>query len=201
MDAEADEVDVTKDVDTENPDDQRPVVWEQWGGLVMRGFPKTLVLNRLNPKKTKLRAPGPGPIRKLDWTPVAKKHIKGKKIVLHTDGARTYKLRINGVIHDQAIHKKKRVIENGVAKWIKPKYSKIVCHEVDNRQKLYVKTGTQIIDRFWGHLRAHLGRMKRQTGSQTLQSRIRSAQFTYWYKGEDLWLRTGDMLKYMRAYH
>ena len=72
---------------------------------------------------------------------------------------------------------------NGVAKWVNPKYSKIIVHEIENKQKLYVKSGTQIINRFWSHLRTHLGRMKRTTGSKTLEARIRSARFTYWYKG------------------
>ena len=199
MDAEADEVDVTNDVDPDPEDSSKPVSWEQWGGLVMRGFPRTLILKRLCPCKTKLRAPGPGPIRKRDWKPFAKKYIEGKKIVLHSDGARSYKLKLRNVLHDQAIHKKKKVVVNGVAKWVNPKYSKIIIHEIENKQKLYVKSGTQIIDRFWSHLRTHLGRMKRTTGSKTLEARIRSAQFTYWYKREDLWMRTGDMLQDSRA--
>ena len=64
--------------------------------------------------------------------------------------------------------------------------------------KLYVKTGTQVMDRFWRHLREHLGSMKKKPGSARLRRRIRSAQFTYWYKGQDLWLKTGDMLEEMR---
>ena len=62
--------------------------WEQWGGLVERGRPASLRIFRLNPKNTKKRAPGPGPIRKRDWKPIAKKHLEGKNVILHTDGAR-----------------------------------------------------------------------------------------------------------------
>ncbi|CAE7460825.1 unnamed protein product [Symbiodinium natans] len=42
--------------------------WEQWGGLVQRGCPKSLVLFKLRPAITVPRAPGPGAIRKVDWT-------------------------------------------------------------------------------------------------------------------------------------
>ena len=71
-------------------------------------------------------------------------------------------------------------------------------HITPEKTKVHVKTGTQIIDRFWQHLRRHLGTMKRKTGSTTLESRISSAQFTYWYKDQDLWLKTGDMLEALR---
>ncbi len=32
------------------------VTWDQWGGIIERGNPKSLVLQRLNPQKTKPRA-------------------------------------------------------------------------------------------------------------------------------------------------
>jgi hypothetical protein len=199
MDGEADEVDLAKNLDPDDPYSSEPVVWEQWGGLVMRGFPETLILKRLQPKKTKRRAPGPGPIRKRDWRPIAKKHVENRMIVLHTDGARSYKLKLQGVIHDQAIHKTKKVFVRGKAKIIKPKYSEIKCHSLADGSKLYVKTGTQIIDRFWQRVRAHLKHRAKKVGSSILHARIRSAQFDYWYKGRDMWLQTGEMLEYLRT--
>ena len=72
-----------------HPPQQAPKLsWEQWGGIVERGYPDTLVLKRLQPKKTKMSAPGPGAIRKRDWAPIANKHLKGRRVFLHTDGAR-----------------------------------------------------------------------------------------------------------------
>jgi hypothetical protein len=64
-DVEADEVDVGKEVEM----DQKRARWEQFGGLVERGGPDTLVLFRLSPKTTASRSPGPGPITKRDWKP------------------------------------------------------------------------------------------------------------------------------------
>ena len=79
-----------------------------------RGRPQSLVLFKTNSKLTKPRAPGPGPIKKKDWKPMAKKYLKGRCILLHTDGARSYKLGIDrkdhldGVVHDFVVHKPKK---------------------------------------------------------------------------------------------
>ena len=66
-DVEADEVDVGKEMDLHH----KKAKWEQWGGIVERGQPNSLVLFRLPPKTAAVRSPGPGPITKRDWKPVA----------------------------------------------------------------------------------------------------------------------------------
>lgn len=108
-DVEADEVDLGKDL-TAVPGKAR---WNQWAGIVERGRPESLMLFKTHPRITKIRAPGPGPIKKKEWRPVAEKHLKGRRILLHTDGARSYKIgrnrkdKIEGVIHDYVVHKLK----------------------------------------------------------------------------------------------
>ena len=52
------------------------VEWEQRCGIVQRGRPNTLVLHRLRPMPAKLRAPGPGAVRKVEWAPLAKNGCK-----------------------------------------------------------------------------------------------------------------------------
>ncbi|CAK0832225.1 unnamed protein product [Prorocentrum cordatum] len=173
-DIEADEVDLGKEDDWRKTDKQKPVQWEQWGGIVERG---------------------PGPIRKRDWKPTTRKHLENTNVVLHTDGARAYKMRIPGVIHDNVAHCKKKVVFKGKTVWVKPKYSEINKHILPDGQHLFVKTGTQIIDRFWSHLRAHLGKRAHKVNNGSMCRRIRSAQWTYWEEGQDLWVRTGEMLK------
>ena len=111
-DVEVDEVDVGKFVDP-SIQDAKNTTWEQWGGMVERGNPSSLRLFRLNPKKTKQSAPGPGPIRKCDWVPVAKKYLKNMNVVLHSDGARAYTMKFPGIIHCNVVHKKKRKIVKG----------------------------------------------------------------------------------------
>ena len=90
-DVEADEVDLGKGEDQNASSAVKKVQWEQWGGLVERGRPDSLMLFRLKPALTHKRAPGPGAIRKRDWAPIARKHLHNKQVILHTDGARAYK--------------------------------------------------------------------------------------------------------------
>ena len=112
-DLDADEVDLRKKTEPLASPSVKSTSWEQWGGIVERGAPETLVLTRLKPCRTKARAPGPGPMRKRDWAPTASKYLKGCNVVLHTDGARAYKLKLDGVIHDNVCHSKKRIGHGG----------------------------------------------------------------------------------------
>ncbi|CAK0894549.1 unnamed protein product [Prorocentrum cordatum] len=192
-DVEADEVDIAKgeDPNTDAATD-KPVIWEQWGGMVQRGDQKSLVLFKLDPAKTKRRAPGPGPIRKRDWKPLAYKWVHQRNIILHTDGARSYKLKLEGVKHDWVVHAKKRVMVKGKWVWIKPKFTKITHHDVPDDSK--PNKTKRIIDRIWGELRKHLGN-KKTANTKALTNKIRSYQWLYWHRGEDLWLATGKMLE------
>lgn len=194
-DVRADEVDVGKEVEM----DQKRARWEQWGGLLERGRPDTLVLFRLSPKTTASRSPGPGPITKRDWKPVAKKFLEGRDVILHTDGAKAYTMKIKGVFHDNVVHKKKKMTVNGKQVWVNPKYTKVWTHQLPNGKALKVKAGTQIIDRFWGNLRAYLKYAPRKVGSITLARKVRAAQWTYWHRIQNMWSATGHMLKELRA--
>lgn len=195
-DVEADEVDLGKK-DT-GSGAKAPVKWEQWGGLVERGDPKTLVLTRLNPKLTKLRAPGPGPITKTDWAPIARKYLKNKKVVLHTDGAKSYRLKatpVAGVVHDWVVHQKKKVTIRGKAVWVQPRYVKLFQHTCPDGTMIRAQGGTQIIDRAWQFIRKHLGNRSLRVDNANMTDRVRSAQWVYWHRGADLWLSTGQMLQ------
>ena len=65
-DVEADEAcfdkkDITNDVQFQHLMKKKDttMMWEQWAGVAQRGFPKSLVLHRVDPKLTVKRAPGP----------------------------------------------------------------------------------------------------------------------------------------------
>ena len=90
---------------------------------------------------------------------------------------------------------RKKIVIKGQTVWVIPKYSEIKKHILPDGQNLFVKTGTQIIDRFWSHLRTHLGRRAHKVNNRSMWRRVRSAQWTYWEKGQDLWVRTGEMLR------
>ena len=190
-DVEASEVDLGKDLS----DDGSSLTWEQWGGLVERGHANTSGLFRLQPSETNPRSPGPGPIRRREWLPIANKRLKDRQVVLHTDGAKAYKLKVPGVIHDNVVHKKKKICVNGKQRWVRPHYMKSFTHVLPNGKKIRVKAGTQVIDQFWGHVRAYLKHSPRQVGSCKLRRKIRAAQWTYWHKGNNFWSATGKMVQ------
>ena len=124
-DVEADEVDVGKEVDMK----KKTARWEQWGGLVEPGHPKTLVLFWLPSRATAVRSPGPGPIAKRDRKPVAKKFLEGRDVILQTDGAKAYKMKITGVLRDSVVHKKKKIVVRGRAVWVKPHLTRTRTHK------------------------------------------------------------------------
>ena len=172
------------------------VLWEQWSGLVQRGKPKTLVLNRLNPPMTVKNAPGPGAIRKVDWLPLGVKHLKDRKVVLHTDSARSYKLKLSGVAHDSVVHCKKRMKIRGKYQWVKPKYVTLKTHKLPNGEKIVRKAGTQHIDA-WRFLKERLDlHQSLSPRTAALRAKIRSAQL---HRGDDLWLHTGLLVKQAMA--
>ena len=73
VDVEGDEAtksDLTKT--TREADPMKDIMWEQWLELVQRGRPEPVILERLHPPCTNRRPPGPGAIRKLEWTTSAK---------------------------------------------------------------------------------------------------------------------------------
>ena len=67
--------------------------------------------------------------------------------------------------------------------------------QVAKRQDLKGKRGTQHIDRCWKFIKQRLSKGTcTRAGMRSLQAQIRSAQYEYWYRGEDMWVRTGDLL-------
>ena len=176
-------------------EDKRAKEWGQWAGVAQRGKPATLVLFKTESDRTAKNAPGPGAIKKSDWKPFLLGRLKDRKVVLHSGGARSYKMKAPGLLHDAAIHCKKRVKRGGKWVWIKPVYSKIVKHKLPSGNVLKVKSGTQIIDRAWKHVKNHIGPRAYKPHSRGLAARVRSAQWEYWHRGKDPWAATGAMVR------
>ena len=97
-DCEADEVDIGKFTD-DNLDTNKNTTWEQWGGLVQRGNRLRFFFSDSIQKPHPNEPQAQGPIRKREWLPVANKHLQVRKVILHTDGARAYTLKLPGVHH------------------------------------------------------------------------------------------------------
>ncbi|CAK0803421.1 unnamed protein product, partial [Prorocentrum cordatum] len=173
-------------------DDPESVEWEQWAGIVERGRPESLVLAKTTAAPTVKRAPGPGAIRKVDWAPLANRYLKGRRIILHTDRAKSYAMRVEGVLHDSVRHCKKRVKNNGKWVWIKPCYARLATHKLPCGRKLRTKAGSQVIDSAWKYIRSTLGGQTMAPNSETAATAIRSAQWLYWHRGKDLWAEMGS---------
>ena len=172
-DVEADETTFDKkDLGSAAADPANSIEWEQWCGMVQRGVPSSLVLSCLMPKISAKRAPGPGAIRKMEWGPLAKKHLQGRQVILHTDAAKSYKTKINGMLHDNVRHCKKRVKVAGKFVWKAPVYVRLAVHKCPKTgKKVQVKAGTQIIDRAWRFLKERIHvQSNSKVGSSTPQS-------------------------------
>ena len=184
----------------EAPTPTQAMKWEQWLGLVARGRPSSLVLLRLSPVMTKKRAPGPGAVRKDEWCHIAEAWLKNKRVILHTDSARSYRTRMPGLLHDSVVHQKKKVRRAGKWVWQQPTCVRLVTHKLPCGKKIQVKAGTQIVDRAWKFLKQRVKvNQHAKCGSVRLQAMMRSAQYEYWHRGCDLWLSTGELMTwYMR---
>ena len=169
--------------------------WEQWAGIVSRGMPQTLILSRLPAPLTTKRSPGPGATRKVDWAPLAEKHLQGTQVIFHTDSAKSYLMKIKGVVHDRVVHKKTKAEIRGKTVWVQPKYVEMKTHKLPGGKTLKVKTGTQVIDRAWRFIKDRLKNCSAMPGSRTLAVKIRSAQWSYWHRDDDQWTAAGEMLQ------
>ncbi|CAJ1420332.1 unnamed protein product [Effrenium voratum] len=87
--------------------------------------------------------------KNVDWKPIALTWLQNRRVVLHSDSARSYRLKVPGVLRDAVAHKKKRVKKGNTHVWVKPSYVKISKHKLPDGRLLKTKSGTQIIDRVW----------------------------------------------------
>ena len=120
---------------------------------------------------------------------------------MHTDSAKSYKATVPGVLHDRVIHKKQRIKVGTKFRWIAPKYVEMKCHKVPGSKKIIkTKSGTQMIDRCWRYLKERLNiNQNCRVGSRMLKMKLRSAQYGYWCRGQDLWISTGQLIQWFMS--
>lgn len=141
------------------------VTWFQYCGMLTRGDRRSLVLEKMRVKSTWVKRRGkgkgsmvsPGPITKREWLPLAKRWFRMRKIILHCDGARSYKFtKLPGMKTDHARHKRPKPIYAARKLHCLPRdYSKthLPAERRGPTDKLWVMTGTQLIDNFWQQLK------------------------------------------------
>ena len=126
---------------------EEQVTWSQFLGMVQRGRPGNLVIVRLPDRTTGTRAPGPGPLRKVDWQPIYKQFIENRKIILHTDSARAYDAFTAGIGKTRVVHQIKKDAQGN---WVQPHFTKYEEVTVEDGKTIAVLAGTQYIDGFGG---------------------------------------------------
>eukprot|EP00971_Amphidinium_carterae_P311873 6199272-Amphidinium_carterae.1 len=130
----------------------------------------TLIMIKLPDRVTSKRSPGPGPLLKADWLPIANQYLSGRNIVLNTDSAKAYDMEVEGVKHTSVRHSWKKV--GGV--WQKTTYA-----ITEEGEELTVHKGTQTIDGLWKWL--HLGCASiGGSDPDRIESLVRVAQWRYW---------------------
>ncbi|CAJ1458403.1 unnamed protein product [Effrenium voratum] len=135
---------------------------------------------------------------KVEWEPLAKKWLQDQQVVLHTDSAKSYKVKLPGVLHDSVIHCKKKIKVGGKWVWKAPTYVRSVTHKNPATKKIMkVKSGTQVIDRAWRFMkeRIHINQ-NAKVGSGALRAMLRSAQYQYWMRECDLWVASGELCQW-----
>eukprot|EP00971_Amphidinium_carterae_P245048 4865295-Amphidinium_carterae.6 len=105
----------------------KPVNRISYIGIVEKGRPSSLRLIQMPVRSTVMRAPGPGPITKELWLPIARKvFLTGHRVCLHTDSARAYNVPVPEVSHTSVVHQVKKV--DGV--WVRPIFAKRTTIEI-----------------------------------------------------------------------
>ena len=114
-------------------------------------------------------------------------------VILHTDSARSYRMKLSGVVHDAVVHEKRTVKKNN--KWVKLKPTFVRV------SKPKFPDGRQIDDRAWKFIKERLCRNQHvKASSLMLTAQIRSAQYEYWHRKDDLWMCTGELVaKHMKG--
>eukprot|EP00971_Amphidinium_carterae_P257636 5114106-Amphidinium_carterae.1 len=135
-------------------------------------------------RKTRERAPGPGPIRKKEWGEIAEIALQPltEPIIMHTDSAKAYNLKIFNVHHTRVIHQWSLVSsmlrEEGEA------------HDCEEKRVFWA--GTQTIDGLWQALWEEC--KSRVTGEPDhVNGFIRVAQFKHWCSGGPCHGRVGPL--------
>jgi hypothetical protein len=126
-------------------------------------------------------------------------YLRNRRVILHTDRAKSYLLKVEGVLHDSVRHSRKQVKVRGKKVWVKPYFVKLRTHKTQDGKTVKFKGGTQVIDRVWQHIK-QTTKHTRSCDGQRLNNRARYAEWVYWNSGGDLWLAAGRMLAANRLY-
>ena len=161
------------------------IKWSNYIGMIQRGLPSSLWIERLPDRFSSLKSPGPGPIQSKVWNEIAKQKVDGRGIILHSDSARAYLRPYKRMAHTRVVHCRKW--KNGA--WTKPHFTKNFVVKCDHTKKA-VRGGTQIIDGVWRLLRK--GKWGVHGDGKDLNASVRWTQWRYWKQNQDLFQALGE---------
>ena len=190
----------------------RRITWYQYCGLITRGDRRSLVLEKMKVKSTWLKRHGEGkgqpasprPISKKEWLPIAKRWVQMRRILLHCDGARSYRFgKVPGVLTTHVKHKRpnpiyaarKLMYLSHDQRLVHKRYAAKTPSERKAVDKVWVKTGTQIIDNIWRQAKTKgIPKEMNTVSEHTLDSYVRELQWRHWNAEEDKWQCMGNVL-------
>ena len=71
----------------------------EWAGVAEGGKPGEVALTLFRSSVTRIRAPAPGAIKKVEGEPPAAARLRGRRVALHRDSATTYEgAKVGGVL-------------------------------------------------------------------------------------------------------
>ncbi|CAE7654134.1 unnamed protein product, partial [Symbiodinium sp. KB8] len=144
------------------------MMWE-WAGIIQRGRPETV---------------------KIEWKALGCEPLRDGKMILHTESAKSYKLKLPEALHDNVVHCKKREKVNGIWQWQRTHYVRIVTHRLPGTKGKTLK----VIDRCWRFLEEPvLVNQHTKAGCSLLRAELSSAQYEYCNRYADIWVRCGDL--------
>ncbi|CAE7877732.1 unnamed protein product, partial [Symbiodinium microadriaticum] len=177
-----DRCDISQDVEFEHLIQSKDCVmmWE-WAGIIQRGRPETVILRKLQPNIT---------VKKIEWKALGCEPLRDGKMILHTESAKSYKLKLPEALHDNVVHCKKREKVNGIWQWQRTHYVRIVTHRLPGTKGKTLK----VIDRCWRFLEEPvLVNQHTKAGCSLLRAELSSAQYEYCNRYADIWVRCGDL--------
>lgn len=189
-----DEVEVDEAIMRKSSIDDEQVEWQEYTGLKRRGDPKSLYLQKRDPKRSRssrtmkgTAVPPPQSIN--EWTeiancPVGDGRRVGENTLVHADGAPAYARKPHGTFVDQVSHSGKNKC-----------FTKRVTHLLSSGQTYAAVGGTQSLDGWWKSPKKRLFGIP-AVAQEAVDRVVRETQWQHWCGPDDRWEAAGNVLSW-----
>ena len=138
-------------------DSNKPVIWGTMIWYCPAWSARHAIAPQVATQDVRQKGPWPRSYQKGWMEAFGKEALKDRCVILHTDAAKSYRLRMPGVLHDHVRHCKKRQKIKGKWVWKAPTYVKMSVRK-DPKTGCQIKTkgGAQIVDCAWRYLKERI---------------------------------------------